>query len=65
MENVPGFAKVYWQGTQNKFNLIVMDMLGPSLQDLFQLCGKNFSLKTTLMLADQMVFFVTNPAIKN
>lgn len=33
-----------------------MDMLGPSLEDLFELCGKSFSLKTTIMLADQMVF---------
>lgn len=32
-----------------------MDYLGPSLEDLFTFCGKKFSLKTTLMLAEQIV----------
>ncbi len=40
---------------ESEFNIMVMDLLGPSLADLFNYCGKKFSLKTTLMLADQMV----------
>jgi len=46
---------IHWYGTTRKYNALVMDRLGRSLEDLFNQCERKFSLKTVLMLADQMV----------
>ena len=50
-----GFSKVHWQGNEFKSNLMVIDLLGPTIEDLFVMCNRKFSLKTTLMLANQLV----------
>lgn len=49
-----GIPHVRWFGQERDFNVLVMDLLGPSLEDLFQFCSRRFSMKTVLMLADQV-----------
>ncbi|OVA08587.1 Protein kinase domain [Macleaya cordata] len=50
-----GIANIKWCGVDGEENVLVLDLLGPSLEDLFVYCGRKFSLKTVLMLADQMI----------
>ena len=38
-----------------EYHILVMELLGPSLEDLFQFCQKKFSLKTACLLAEQML----------
>ncbi|TVU34171.1 hypothetical protein EJB05_16001 [Eragrostis curvula] len=50
-----GIPNVKWFGVEGDYNILVMDLLGPSLEDLFGFCSRKLSLKTVLMLADQMI----------
>ncbi|KAI4344535.1 hypothetical protein L6164_011750 [Bauhinia variegata] len=50
-----GIPNVKWFGVEGDYNVLVMDLLGPSLEDLFNFCSRKLSLKTVLMLADQMI----------
>ncbi|KAL1212893.1 Casein kinase 1-like protein 10 [Cardamine amara subsp. amara] len=50
-----GVPHLKWFGVEGEYNCMAIDLLGPSLEDLFNYCTRKFSLKTVLMLADQLI----------
>jgi len=55
LAGVTGVPRVHWYGVDGAYAVMVLDLLGPSLQDLLRFCRGRFGLKTMLMLADQVL----------
>lgn len=55
LQGGPGVPWMMWAGKSGEFNVMVIDLLGSSLEDLFQTCNRHFSLKTVLMLGVQLL----------
>ena len=50
-----GIPKIYYFHQLPNFSCLIQELLGPSLENLFNLCNRKFSLKTTLILGIQML----------
>jgi hypothetical protein len=50
-----GIPRVRWFGTEAGFDVMAIDRLGPSLEDIFLSCHFRFSVRNVLILAYQLV----------
>jgi serine/threonine protein kinase len=55
LNNNDGFPKVYLVTPLDDVLIMVMELLGQNLEDLFTYCTKNFTLKTILMITIQLI----------
>ena len=46
---------LYWFGVEHNYRAMVTDVYGPSLEHLSKFCEGKFSLKTTLLVIDQLI----------
>jgi len=55
LQGCPGICTVHWSGVEGDYNVLVMEILGPSLQNLFDFCEQNFNIGTIVWLGLQMI----------
>lgn len=55
LSGVDGIPQAYYFGQEGVHNILFIDLLGPSLEDLFDWCGRKFSIKTVVQVAKQMI----------
>ena len=57
LKSIPGtgIPTMHWFGIAGEYNAMVMELLGQNLEDLFNYCGKNFTLKTILLITIQLI----------
>jgi len=63
LQGKKGFPKFYWTGKEGDYNILVIELLSRSLEDLLQACSMQFSAATTFFLAEQMVLMLRDMRI--
>ena len=65
LQGSQGVPLIHWYGNEGCYNAMVMELLGPNLEELFQFTGQQFSLKTVLLIADQLISRIESLHLKN
>jgi serine/threonine protein kinase len=62
-----GIANIEYFGEvkEKMANVMVLDLLGPNLEELFNRCGRRFQLCTVLMIAEQLIKRLAHIHIRN
>lgn len=50
-----GIAKLFWSGIQGDYHVLVMELIGPSLDQLFKICQERFTLSTVALIGKQIL----------
>ncbi|KAI8641182.1 kinase-like domain-containing protein [Parasitella parasitica] len=65
LTNIVGIPSAYYFGQEGLHNILVIDLLGPSLEDLFDTCSREFRVKTVATLARHMITRIQSVHEKN
>ena len=50
-----GIPNVHWIGVEGEFTVMIMDILGPSLRELFDFCDQKFQIDTVLKIGIDLI----------
>lgn len=50
-----GMPEVHWYGVEGRHKVIIMNLMGPSLEDMFNACDRKFPVKLVLTLGEELV----------
>ena len=49
------FPRLFYSGCDGEFNILIMEILGPSIEDMINKINRKVSLKSILFLGEQML----------
>jgi len=52
---IVGIPKILYYGVEGDYNVMVMEVLGPSLEAMFRFCDKSISTNTLLLCGIQLI----------
>jgi len=58
LQGTVGIPNLIWCGQEGDFNILIMELLGDDIESLLNLCNRRLSLKTLLILADQLLTLI-------